>query len=832
MRSWLLLPFVTLAAPGCSDGEEGDGPGPQTVTLIAGETTLDIDTGRGSVELRRGDVAILTLPADAFVLGSVAEVDDSANYDPAPMMNHDPAANEPEGLAWHPGSRLFVQQSTATSVTLRVAHTGGFESEAVFAVAADDRIRAELRPLAAERLAYLGLSAQVGADEAFYGLGEYFDSVNHRGKVRAMQLEATGALESTNNEAHVPIPFVTGTRGFGLFVENPYPAAFDVAKAEPDRVLATFGTGLASSEGLVFHLFAAAHPLDVTRHYYAVTGQPRLPARWGLGPLVWRDENDDQAQVEADLAAIRSLDLATSAIWIDRPYATGVNTFDFDAKKFPDAKGMVAKARALGFRVSLWHTPYLDEKDPSTQSLRDEAKAKGYYPEQSGILLNKWGKPIDLTNPAAFAWWQSWIQKYVDMGIEGFKLDYGEDVVPGIFGARNVWRFADGSDERTMHARFPLFYHSAYAELLEDEGQFLLCRAGTYGDQKNVSVIWPGDLDASFAKHGEQITVDGKKAGAVGGLPAALIAGLSLGPSGFPFFGSDTGGYRHSPPDKELFTRWFQITALSPVMQIGTSTNDVAWEPTAENGFDQEMLGWYRTYTRLHLRLFPYIWTYAQRLKIDGRPIQRALGLAHPELGEHPDDTFLLGDSLLVAPVVLRGKTTRDVMLPEGEWVDWWTGKAFTGGKTVSVAAPLDALPLFLRQGGIVPLLRPTIDTLSPTTDASVDSYATTPGVLWVRIAPGPASKFTLFDGAEIEQEDQGATLSLAKTDGSELKHGVVFEQVGVAKAPSAVTEGGQPLTNAGSLAALEAAASGWAFEQGVLLIKVPSGPRTVIVKY
>lgn len=832
MRSPLLLTFVLLATLGCSDGEERGGPAPQTVTLTAGDTTLDIDTGRGSIELRRGDLTVLTLPADAFVLGSVAEVDDSASYDPAPLMNQDPAANEPEGLAWHRGSRLSVTQSTETSVTLRVRHSGGFESEVELSVAADDRFRATLRPLDADRLAYLGLSAKVGADEAFYGLGEYFDSVNHRGKVRAMQLEATGALESTNNEAHVPIPFVTGTRGFGLFVENPYPAAFDVAKADPARVAATFGTGLASAEGLTFHLFSAGHPLDVTRHYYGVTGFPRLPARWGLGPLVWRDENDDQAEVEADLSAMRTLDLATSAIWIDRPYATGVNTFDFDPKKFTDAPAMIAKAHALGFRMALWHTPYLDEKDPSTQSLRDEATAKGYYPKQTGILLNKWGKPIDLTHPEAFAWWQSWIQKYVDLGIEGFKLDYGEDVVPGIFGARNVWKFADGSDERTMHARFPLFYHSAYAELLEDEGHFLLCRGGTYGDQKNVSVIWPGDLDASFAKHGEQITVDGKKAGAVGGLPAALIAGLSLGPSGFPFFGSDTGGYRHSPPNKELFTRWFQVTALSPVMQIGTSTNDVAWEPTAENGFDAEMLDWYRSYTRLHLRLFPYIWTYAKRLKVDGRPIQRALGLAHPELGEHPDDTFLLGDVLLVAPVVEQGKTSRDVLLPEGEWLDWWTGKAFTGGKYVTVAAPLGTLPLFVKRGGIVPLLRPTIDTLSPTTDPSVDSYATTPGVLWARIAPGPDSTFELFDGTKLEQEELGSSLRLAKQDGSELEHGVVFERIGMAKAPSEVTEGGQPLENAGTLAALEAKASGWAFEQGVLLIKVQSGPRSVIVKY
>ena len=83
-------------------------------------------------------------------------------------------------------------------------------------------------------------------------------------------------------------------------------------------------------------------------------------------------------------------------------------------------------------------------------------------------------------------------------------------------------------------------------------------------------------------------------------------------------------------------------------MEIGTSSNDVAWEPTPGNGFDAEMLGWYRTYTRLHLRLWPYEWTYAERLKSDGRAIERALGLAYPELGENPSDEYLFGDSLLV----------------------------------------------------------------------------------------------------------------------------------------------------------------------------------------
>src|SRR5690606_16847598 len=127
-------------------------------------------------------------------------------------------------------------------------------------------------------------------------------------------------------------------------------------------------------------------------------------------------------------------------------------------------------------------------------------------------------------------------------------------------------------------------------------------------------------------------------------------------------------------------------------------SNDVPWEFDADNGFDQESLDGYRMYARLHLRLWPYVWTYLQRIADDGRPIQRALGLAYPELGVHPDDVFLLGDDLLAAPVVERGDTTRTYMMPPGEWQDWWTGDIETGGQQATRAAPLLTLPLYQRR--------------------------------------------------------------------------------------------------------------------------------------
>jgi alpha-D-xyloside xylohydrolase len=385
-----------------------------------------------------------------------------------------------------------------------------------------------------------------------------------------------------------------------------------------------------------------------------------------------------------------------------------------------------------------------------------------------------------------------------------------------------------------MHSRFQLFYHQVYDETLPEEGGFLLCRHGTYGDQTHVSVIWPGDLDASFAKHGEETTDGSETYRAVGGLPASVVAGLSLGPSGFPFYGADTGGYKHSPPDKELFTRWFEQTALSTVMQIGNSASTVAWEPDPKTGYDAEMLDWYRTYTRLHLRLFPYVWTYAKRLATDGRPIQRALGLAYPELGVHPNDTYLLGDDLLVAPVLERGVTKRDVTFPPGRWIDWWTGEAHDGGSTESVDAPLETLPLFVREGSIVPMLRPTIDAIGPTTEPDrVDSYATTPGVLWARVAIGAASSFELFDGTVVEQAEQGGGATLSYAPGSELDSGAIFELVGT-RAPAAVSESGRLLAELATLAELEAAESGWTWVAdtgGTTFVKVAAGKHEIEVE-
>lgn len=743
----------------------------------------------GSITVFADDAPRVRFGPDAFVLGFVDAIQDDLSYDPFWLVHEDALFSPmaPPGLRWRT-VRDVVVRTEEDRIVVDQTYEGGRGATLTVRRDAQGRFAMTLVPESGGApIAFMRLRVRGDAEEAFYGLGEQLDDVNQRGKVRPMQLEADLSLESASNEAHVPVPLLIGTTGWGLFVESRRLGVFDVAREEADLVEITYGTAESSGEGLAFHVFAAAHPLDITKHYYDVTSAPLLPAKWAYGPLIWRDENRDQAEVEDDIQKIRDLDLATSGMWIDRPYATAVGVFDFAPDAFPDPSAMIRTAHDAGLRMALWHVPYVS--DDATEN-RAKVEAEGWFPPETGVRLNNWSPLVDLTNPEAYAWWQSKIRTYVDLGIEGFKLDYAEDVIPGLGGARTPWRFADGRDEKTMHDGYTRLYHQVYAETLPETGSLLLCRAGRWGDQKNVSVIWPGDLDADFSTHREARTDrDGDAYNAVGGLPASVIMGLTLGPSGFPFYGADTGGYRHSPPDEETYVRWFQQTALSAVMQVGDSSSQPPWVFTEVNGRDEETLDLYRTYARLHLRLFPYVWTYAERLAEDGRAILRPLGLAHPELGVHPSDTYLVGDHLLVAPVVTRGQREREVVFPRGRWFDWWTGETREG--VVTVPAPLETLPLFVRAGGIVPMLRPTIDTLAPTTLAGVESYADDPGALTIVVAPndGDATEYKTFEGTVVTSAVEDGRHVVRITAGDEFR-GATFELFRTTPATEVLVDG------------------------------------------
>jgi alpha-D-xyloside xylohydrolase len=222
---------------------------------------------------------------------------------------------------------------------------------------------------------------------------------------------------------------------------------------------------------------------------------------------------------------------------------------------------------------------------------------------------------------------------------------------------------------------------------------------------------------------------------------------LSLSTSGYPWFASDTGGYRHGRPSKEVFLRWAAYSALGSVMQTGGGLHTNPWDFNeysdghgGKSVFDQETLDAYRKLARLHIRLHAYRHPYNVAAHETGRPVTSPLGFAHPELGLHPDNVWLLGDNLLAAAVEDEsGKVT--VVLPAGKWTDFETGQVVEGPTSFDREVPLGSPVLYAREGAIIALLRDTVDTLSPSSSPEVDSYANEAGVLTLRIYPGQGER-------------------------------------------------------------------------------------------
>jgi alpha-D-xyloside xylohydrolase len=309
-------------------------------------------------------------------------------------------------------------------------------------------------------------------------------------------------------------------------------------------------------------------------------------------------------------------------------------------------------------------------------------------------------------------------------------------------------------------------YHLTFRSLLDelygpDDGM-LIVRSASHGNQSLGTIIWPGDLNNDFSRFGDR---DDEGKWKVGGLPAAVSAAISLSASAFPYFASDTGGFQNGIPTSEVLVRWIQFSALSPFFQLGGGgQNHNPWDSSLYP--EPYVLPAFIRYARLHGDLFPYFRTLVEQAATKGVPIIRALGLMFPDdpVAWTIGDAYMLGDNLLVAPVIEQGAVDREVYLPQGVWADFWTGITYTGPNWIRVEAPLTAdeypVPLFMRVGSIVPMAAKDIDTLVPTSNPEIVTYEDRTHFLRARVVPGDG-KFTLWDKRHLRSKLRRNRLTL-----------------------------------------------------------------------
>jgi len=591
----------------------------------------------------------------------------------------------------------------------------------------------------------------LGDQSSYYGFGERYDRLDHaHAIVRNVSQDAAGPKGANTYQ---PVPFFMSLRGYGLWLDTFSEAAFDLNVSERYRIRVRLDT-----DKLRFVLFEGPRFPLILERFTALAGRQQLPPYWAFAPWKSRDYHRNQQEVYDDVDRYRELGLPASVILIDSPWATGYNTYELNPKQFDDATQMVAHLHNEGYKLVLWHTPWINQKTAPpgeegfagkiqvTASNFAEAKRNGYFlhrPDGSTYIADWWkgtGALIDFTNPAAKKWWRGQVSKAIAGGADGFKDDDAEGNFIGDV------KFASGEDPRLVRNRYAVDYNRAVAEALsERKGKdwVLFQRSGTVGTH-NLPLFWSGDNDATFSTEN--------------GLPTVVTAGLNAGMSGISLWISDLGGYnkrRRYPGDDVLFARWTEYSALSPGMEVMSQMNLGPWD------YGEEALRIFRQYSVLHMSLFPYRYAAAQESARDGLPLMRALALMHqddPEARE-TETEYYLGPDLLVAPV-LSPVTQRAVYLPEGDWTDYWSGRRLAGRQTLAADAPLDRVPLFVRAGTILPKIPEDVMTLVPAgqyADRKVKSMDDRR--VYEIYAGGPLRAITDFEGRTVAPGPDSSSL-------------------------------------------------------------------------
>ncbi|TMC29566.1 MAG: glycoside hydrolase family 31 protein [Chloroflexi bacterium] len=524
------------------------------------------------------------------------------------------------------------------------------------------------------------LTAHLKPSEAIFGLGEHFGALDRRGQAFASW--TVDAFGVRSDRAYKNVPLLLSSEGYAVFFDMTAPIYYDLGQASVAAWQAT-----ARADHLRVYLIAGDGIPGLIRGYHELTGRPAVPPYWSFGFWIsrWGYRNRDEVMTVA--RRMREEKIPCDVIHIDpywmRYHEGHHGDFEWDESAFPDPQGMIEELRALGFKVSLWESPYV----PLDSEMRAEGERRGFLMKtKAGVpaLVHGFAKPsaaIDFTNPEAIAWFQAKNERLLKMGVAVMKPDFAEDLPVDAVAH-------DGTPAEQLHNLYPLLYQRAVFETTQAvHGYGLIWGRSGYAGSQRYPVHWGGDPGCTFDD-----------------MAASLRGALSWILSGAAFASFDMGGFfgfpeLADPPSPELYVRWSQMGLLfSHARAHGHTAPREPW------AYGEPALSIFRRYAQLRYRLLPYLYSAARRAP-DGIPLVRPLVFDHPSdpTTRHVDDEYLLGPDLLVAPM-FKPRGSRDVYLPEGGWYDYWTDRPVDGRRWIRYEAELETLPLFVRAGAVLPM--------------------------------------------------------------------------------------------------------------------------------
>ncbi len=558
-------------------------------------------------------------------------------------------------------------------------------------------------------------------DDHFMGFGSQSWDVDHRGFTVPTWVEEQGLGKVENDEydtswllgtgrrhsAHIPIPQYWSRRGYILTAETNLRAIFALCSENEQTARVEIETPSA------LHLFNGPTYPEAIERATARFGRPRQPPSFAFAP--WLDATYGSENVRRVALKLREKNIPSSVIWSEDwkgAYWSGddyvlTEEWEVDRTLYPDFEDLADDLHDSGFKFFVYFNSFIYKN----ANVWNETAPNGYLIKDDNgdpftFLGHKFSdcSLVDLSDPEARTWAKSKLDDAMDLGADGWMGDFGEwmPVTAQTTGG-------NGMDQHNLH---PVQWQEVQREAIDERTdgveRLFFSRSGYFGTPELADVIWAADQRTAFWEDD--------------GMPTILPIGIGLGVVGVSTYGHDIAGYQavnntNPPATKELFFRWTTLGAWSPVMRThhGKQANlNWNWES------DDETVEHFRRWAAFHMNLVPYWEGLAKIAHETGLSIWRGLGTAFPEDEKvwPINDQVMVGDAVMIAPVMTEGALSREVYLPKGSWFTWDDEDGPTQGETnITLDASWTEIPVLVRAGGVIPMFPDGVMTLANASD-------------------------------------------------------------------------------------------------------------------
>ncbi len=516
-------------------------------------------------------------------------------------------------------------------------------------------------------------------DEVFTGTGERFTKMDLSG--HTFQLKNQDGQGVNNRRAYKNIPFFLSSRMYGMFYHTSAHSKLSLADHSTRSV-----QFLSDQALLDTFIIAGDTPEEILWGYRSLTGFPAMPPLWSFGVWMSRMTYFSAEEVSEICDRLRKEEYPCDVIHLDTGWfkTDWLCEWKFNEKRFPDPAGFIHKLKEDGFRVSLWQLPYVAEDAEQIE----EARANNYIgpltkkqeSEGSNFSALDYAGTIDFTYPKAVEWYKGLLKNLLDMGIVCIKADFGENI--------HMDAKYHGMSPELLNNLYALLYQKAAFEITKDvTGEGIIWARAAWSGCQRYPLHWGGDSASTWD-----------------GMAGSLKGGLHFGLSGFAFWSHDVPGFHslpnfmNSPVSDDIYVRWTQFGVFSSHIRYHGTSKREPW-------FYPQIAPIVKKWWKLRYALIPYIIQQSEKATHTGYPLLQALIFHHADdkLCWHIDDEYYFGENFLVAPV-MNSQNCRNVYLPQGKWINFFTGISYEGGQWLkNLQIPIEEMPVYVKEGSVIP---------------------------------------------------------------------------------------------------------------------------------